>query len=62
MRERCKTHWQINAGYQIKKGQHKKIDHLFFMDALKPYGNNGRDSERLKKTLKSFGSILLWVW
>ena len=54
MTERCNAHREINAGYQIKRGQHKKINHLFFMDALKLYGNNGRDSERLKKNFRIF--------
>ena len=28
---------KVNAGYQLGKGQHKKINHLLFMDDLRLY-------------------------
>ena len=31
---------KVNAGYQLGKGQHKKISHLLFMDNLKLYVNS----------------------
>ena len=31
---------KVNAGCQLGKGQHKKINYLLFMDDLKVYGNS----------------------
>ena len=48
---------KVNSGYHIGKGQHKKINHLLFMDDLKLYKKRLRD---LKTLLESFRRILLW--
>ena len=45
---------KVNAGYQLGKGQHKKINHLLFMDDLKLYGNSKKEAERLKNTVSIF--------
>ena len=43
---------KLNAGYQIGKGQHKKINHLIFMDDLKLYENNEKETERLTNIIR----------
>ena len=48
---------KVNAGYQLGKGQHKKINHLLFMDDLKLYGNSEKKAERLTNTVRT---IFLW--
>ena len=48
------TRPKVNAGYQLGKKQHKKINHLFFMDDLKFYGNSEKEAERLTNTLRIF--------
>ena len=48
---------KVNSGYQFGKGQHKKINHLLFMDDLKLYEKRLKD---LKTPLESFRRILLW--
>ena len=35
---------KANAGYQLGKGKHKKINHLLFMDDLKLYGNSKKET------------------
>ena len=45
---------KLNAGYQIGKGQHKKINHLIFMDDLKLYENNEKETERLTNIIRIF--------
>ena len=45
---------KVNAGYQLGKGQHKKINHLLFMDDLKLYGNSGKETEKLTNTVRIF--------
>ena len=45
---------KVNAGYQLKKGQHKKINHFIFMDDLKFYGNSKKEAERLTNTVRIF--------
>ena len=45
---------KLNAGYQIGKGQHKKINHLIFMDDLKVYENNEKETERLTNIIRIF--------
>ena len=45
---------KVNAGYQLGKGQHKKINHFLFMDDLQLYGNSEKDAERLTNTAKIF--------
>ena len=45
---------KVNAGYQLGKGQHKKINYLLFMDDLKLYGNNEKEAERLTNTARIF--------
>ena len=37
---------KVNAGYQLGKGQHKKINHLLFMDDFKIYGNSKKEVEK----------------
>ena len=48
------TRPKVNAGYQLGKKQHKKINHLFFMQDLKFYGNSEKEAERLTHTLRIF--------
>ena len=45
---------KVNAGYQLGKGQQKKINHLLFMDDLKFSGNSEKEAERLKNTVRIF--------
>ena len=45
---------KVNAGYQREKGQHKKVNHLLFMDSLKLYGNSDKEAERLTNILRIF--------
>ena len=45
---------KVNAGYQLGKGQYKKINHLLFMDDLKLYGNSGKETEKLTNTVRIF--------
>ena len=45
---------KVNAGYQLGKGQHKKINHLLLMDDLKLYGNSKKEAERHKNTVRIF--------
>ena len=45
---------KLNAGYQLGKGQHKKINYLLFMDDLKLYGNSEKEAERLTSTVRIF--------
>ena len=45
---------KINAGYQLGKGQYKKINRLLFMDDLKLYGNREKETERLTSTIQTF--------
>ena len=47
------TFGKVNAGYQLGKGQHKKIKHLL-MDDLKLYGNSEKEAERLTNTVRIF--------
>ena len=44
---------KVNAGYQLGKGQRKKINHLL-LDDLKPYGNSEKEVERLTITVRIF--------
>ena len=46
---------KVNAGYQLGKGQHKKINHLF-MDDLKLYGNSKKEAERLTNVVRIFST------
>ena len=43
---------KVNTGYQLGKGQYKKINHLLFMNDLQLYGNSEKDAERLINTVK----------
>ena len=43
---------KVNAGYQLGKRQHKKINHFLFVDDLKLYGNSGKGAERLTNTVR----------
>ena len=45
---------KLNAEYQIGKGQHKKINHLIFMDDLKLYENSEKETERLTNIIRIF--------
>ena len=45
---------KVNAGYQLEKGQHKKVNHLLFMDSLELYGNSEKEAERLTNILRIF--------
>ena len=45
---------KVSAGYQLEKGQHKKINHLLLMDDLKLYGNSKKEAERHKNTVRIF--------
>ena len=45
---------KVNAGYQLGKGQHKKINHFLFMDDLRLYGNSEKEAERLTNTVRIF--------
>ena len=45
---------KVNAGYQLGKGQHKKINHLLFMGDLKLYENSEKEAERLTNTVRIF--------
>ena len=45
---------KVNAGYQLGKGQHKKINHLLFMYDLKLYGNSEKEAKRLTNTVRIF--------
>ena len=40
---------KVNAGYQLGKGQYKKINRLLFMDDLKLYGNSEREAGKIYK-------------
>ena len=43
---------KVNTGYQLGKGQYRKINHLFFMNDLKLYENSEKDTERLINTVR----------
>ena len=45
---------KVDAEYQLGKGQHKKINHLLFMDDLKLYGNSKKEAERHTNTIRIF--------
>ena len=45
---------KVNAGNLLGKGQHKKINHLLFMDDLKFYGNSEKEAGRLANTVRLF--------
>ena len=45
---------KVNAGNLLGKGQHKKINHLLFMDDLKLYGNSEKEAGRLANTVRLF--------
>ena len=45
---------KVNAGYQLGKRQHNKINYLLFMDDLKLYGNSEKEAERLTNTVRIF--------
>ena len=45
---------KVNAGYQLGKGQHKKINPLLFIDDLKLYGNSKKEAKRLTHTVRIF--------
>ena len=45
---------KVNAGYQLGKGLHKKINHLLFMDDLKLCENSEKEAERLTSTVRIF--------
>ena len=45
---------KVNAGYQFGKGQHKRINHVLFIDDLKLYGNSEKEAERLTNTVRMF--------
>ena len=45
---------KVNARYQLGKGQHKKINHLLFIDHLKLYENCEKEAERLTNTVRTF--------
>ena len=52
---------KVNARYQLVKGQHKKINHLLFMDDLKLYENSEKEAERLTNAVKIFSNdIRVW--
>ena len=42
---------KIRAGYVIKEGN-LKVNHLLFMDGLKPFGKNEREIDSLVKTVQ----------
>ena len=50
----CHTLQKVNAGYQLGKVQHKKINHLLYMNDLKLYGNSEKEAERLTNTVRIF--------
>ena len=43
---------KVNAGYQLGKGKHRKINQLLVMNNLKLYGNNQKEAERLINTVR----------
>ena len=45
---------KVNAGYELGKGRHKKINHLLFVDDLKLDGNSKKEAERLRNTVRIF--------
>ena len=45
---------KVNAGYQLRKRQHKKMNHLLFMHDLMLYWNKKREAERLTNTVRIF--------
>ena len=47
---------KVNAGYQLGKRQHNKINYLLFMDDLKLYGNSEKEAERLTNTVRIFSN------
>ena len=47
---------KVNAGHQLEKGQHRKFNHLPFMDDLKLYGNSEEEAERLTDTVRIFSN------
>ena len=52
---------KVNARYQLVKGQHKKINHLLFMDDLKLYEDSEKEAERLTNAVKIFSNdIRVW--
>ena len=50
----CHTLQKVNAGYQLGKEQHKKINRLLFINDLKLYGNSEKEAERLTNTVRIF--------
>ena len=50
----CHTLRKVNAGYQLGKVQHKKINHLLYMNDLKLYGNSEKEAERLTNIVRIF--------
>ena len=48
------TFRKVSASYQLGKEQHKKINHLLFVDDLKLYGNSEKEAERLTNTVRIF--------
>ena len=45
---------KVDAEYRLGKGQHKKINHVLFMDDLKLYGNSKKEAERHTNTIRIF--------
>ena len=47
---------KVNSGYQLEKGLHRMINHLFFMSDFKLYGNSEEEAERLTNTVRIFSN------
>ena len=45
---------KVSAGYQLGKGQYKKINHFLFKDDLKFYENSKKEHEKLTNTVTIF--------
>ena len=45
---------KVNAGYQLGRGQRKKINHLLFINDLKLYRNSKKEAEKLTNTVRIF--------
>ena len=45
---------KVNAEYQLRKGQHKNINHLPFIDDLKLCGNAEEEAASLTNTVRIF--------
>ena len=53
---------KVNARYQLGKGKHKKINHLFFIDDLKLYGNSKNEAEKLTNIVRIFSKDIAMVF